>query len=120
MDGYARVSTESQSVATTDRRQLRQGRARRPVGAVLMLTELDRLARSTRALLNPLAVLSGHDAGCTSLGAAWADTPTPHGRCRRTVLGGRATCERALRRARQRGTCAAVPCRRGDRRADGA
>ena len=65
-----------------------------------MVTRLDRLARSTRDLLNTLAAITGKRAGFRSLGDAWADTTTPHGRLMLTVLGGLAEFERELIRAR--------------------
>jgi DNA invertase Pin-like site-specific DNA recombinase len=55
---------------------------------VLMVTRLDRLARSTRDLLNTLATITGKKAGFRSLGDTWADTTTSHGRLMLTVLGG--------------------------------
>jgi DNA invertase Pin-like site-specific DNA recombinase len=61
---------------------------------------LDRLARSTRDLLNVLATVSEREAGFRSLKDAWADTTTPHGRLMLTVLGGLAEFERELIRAR--------------------
>ena len=69
-------------------------------GDVLMVTRLDRLARSTRDLLNTLAAIADKGAGFRSLGDAWADTTTPHGRLMLTVLGGLAEFERELIRAR--------------------
>ena len=45
-----------------------------------MVTRLDRLARSTRDLLNTLAAITDRKAGFRSLGDAWADTTTSHGR----------------------------------------
>ena len=50
-----------------------------------MVTRLDRLARSTRDLLNTLATITGTKAGFRSLGDAWADTTTAHGRLMLTV-----------------------------------
>ena len=67
---------------------------------MLVVTRLDRLARSTRDLLNILAAVAGRQAGFRSLGDAWADTTTPHGRLVLTVLGGLAEFERELIRAR--------------------
>jgi DNA invertase Pin-like site-specific DNA recombinase len=61
-----------------------------------MVTRLDRLARSTRDLLNILDVIAKAGAGFKSLGDAWADTTTPHGRLMLTVLGGLAEFEREL------------------------
>jgi hypothetical protein len=49
-------------------------------GDVLLVTRLDRLARSTRDLLNMLAAIAERKAGFRSLGDAWADTTTAHGR----------------------------------------
>jgi DNA invertase Pin-like site-specific DNA recombinase len=60
----------------------------------------DRLARSTRDLLNVLATISDKGAGFKSLADAWADTTTAHGRLMLTVLGGLAEFERELIRAR--------------------
>jgi len=51
-------------------------------------TRLDRLARSTRDLLNTLAAITAKDAGFRSLHDAWANTTTAHGRLMLTVLGG--------------------------------
>jgi DNA invertase Pin-like site-specific DNA recombinase len=65
-----------------------------------MVTRLDRLARSTRDLLNVLDAVAKRNAGFRSLADAWADTTTPHGRLMLTVLGGLAEFERELIRAR--------------------
>lgn len=120
--GYARVSTDGQSVdaqvrqlqaegcekvfrevasgAETDRRHLRRAISALGTGDVLLVTRLDRLARSTRDLLNTLATIADKGAGFRSLGDVWADTTTPHGRLMLTVLGGLAEFERELIRAR--------------------
>src|SRR5262249_9788627 len=60
----------------------------------------DRLARSTRDLLNVLATIGVREAGFRSLKDTWADTTTPHGRLMLTVLGGLAEFERELIPAR--------------------
>jgi DNA invertase Pin-like site-specific DNA recombinase len=65
-----------------------------------MVTRLDRLARSTRDLLNTLATIADKEAGFRSLGDAWADTTTAHGRLMLTILGGLAEFERELIRTR--------------------
>jgi DNA invertase Pin-like site-specific DNA recombinase len=88
------------SGAKTDRAQLRRVMEQLAPGDVLMVTRLDRLARSTRDLLNTLAAIADRKAGFRSLGDAWADTTTPHGRLMLTVLGGLAEFERDLIRAR--------------------
>jgi Resolvase, N terminal domain len=67
---------------------------------VLTVTRLDRLARSTRDLLNTLATITSKGAGFRSLNDTWADTTTAHGRLMLTVLGGLAEFERELIRAR--------------------
>ena len=88
------------SGARTDRAQLRRAIAELEPGDVLMVTRLDRLARSTRDLLNTLAAITERKAGFRSLGDAWADTTTSHGRLMLTVLGGLAEFERDLIRTR--------------------
>ncbi len=88
------------SGATTDRAQLRRVIEALQPGDVLMVTRLDRLARSTRDLLNTLAAITERKAGFRSLGDTWADTTTPRGRLMLTVLGGLAEFERDLIRAR--------------------
>jgi DNA invertase Pin-like site-specific DNA recombinase len=99
--GYARVSTDSQSVdaqvrqlakagckrvfrevssgAKTDRAQLRRLLGQLEAGDVVTVTRLDRLARSTRDLLNTLATITGKKAGFRSLCDTWADTTTSTG-----------------------------------------
>jgi DNA invertase Pin-like site-specific DNA recombinase len=69
-------------------------------GETLLVTRLDRLARSTRDLLNTQATITDKGAGFRSLHDTWADTTTPHGRLMLTVLGGLAEFERELIRAR--------------------
>jgi DNA invertase Pin-like site-specific DNA recombinase len=61
---------------------------------VLLVTRLDRLARSTRDLLNVLDTVSTKGAGFRSIADAWTDTTTAHGRLMLTVLGGLAEFER--------------------------
>ncbi len=83
--GYARVSTDGQSVtaevtdlrkhgagkvfrevasgAKTDRAQLRRLLDELDAGDVVMVTRLNRLARSTRDLLNTLAAITGKEGG---------------------------------------------------------
>ncbi|WP_370464757.1 recombinase family protein, partial [Methylosinus sp. RM1] len=121
--GYARVSTEGQTLAGQEaalreagatkvysekisgaRAEGRKALARAMVslgpGDVLLVTRLDRLARSTRDLLNVLDTIAKAGAGFRSLADTWADTTTPHGRLMLTVLGGLAEFERELIRAR--------------------
>src|SRR4028119_1937375 len=120
--GYARVSTDGQTLdaqvtqlkaagaekvfrekvsgAQTDRAQLDRLIRGLDHGDVVLVTRLDRLARSTRDLLNVLAAVGEKGAGFRSLHDAWADTTTPHGRLMLTVLGGLAEFERDLIRSR--------------------
>ena len=120
--GYARVSTDGQSLATqlaelrqagctqvfqekvsgarSDRKQLARLLDRLSKGDILVVTRLDRLARSTRDLLNVLGSAAEKGAGFKSLRDTWADTTTPHGRLMLTVLGGLAEFERELIRSR--------------------
>lgn len=116
--GYARVSTDDQDL-TLQREQLRAAgcnklfaekvsgarRARpelermldhlRP-GDVITVTRLDRLARSTRDLLDVAERIRGCGAGLRSLAEPWADTTTPAGRMVMTVFAGIAEFERSL------------------------
>jgi len=98
--GCKKVFREVASGAKTDRAQLRRLLAGIEAGDVLIVTRLDRLARSTRDLLNTLAAITDRKVGFRSLGDTWADTTTSHGRLMLTVLGGLAEFERDLIRAR--------------------
>ena len=98
--GCARVFSETASGAKTERSQLKRAIRALESGDVLVVTRLDRLARSTRDLLNTLAAVSDRGGGFRSLRDAWADTTTPHGRLMLTVLGGLAEFERELIRSR--------------------
>ncbi len=120
--GYARVSTDGQSVdaqvrqltkagckkvfremasgAKTDRSQLRRALDQLDAGDVLMVTRLDRLARSTRDLLNTLAAIADRRPASGPLATPGPTPRPPHGRLMLTVLGGLAEFERELIRAR--------------------
>jgi len=119
--GYARVSTDGQTLdaqqaalkvagatqiysekvsgAVTERKALARAISALWADDVLMVTRLDRLARSTRDLLNVLDAVAKRNAGFKSLNDQWADTTTAHGRLMLTVLGGLAEFERELIRA---------------------
>ena len=106
--GYARVSTDGQSLAAqiaelrsskcekafqekisgarSDRKQLTRLMAVLEKGDVLVVTRPDRLARSTRDLLNLLGTIAEKEAGFKSLRDTWADTTTAHGRLMLTVF----------------------------------
>ena len=120
--GYARVSTDGQTLdaqiekltaegativhrekasgAKSDRAELHRMLDVLEDGDTVLVTRLDRLARSTRDLLNVLGTIADKGAAFRSLNDAWADTTTPHGRLMLTVLGGLAEFERDLIRAR--------------------
>ena len=63
---------------------------------MLVVTRLDRLARSTRDLLDVAERLRDASAGLRSLAEPWADTTSPAGRMVLTVFAGIAEFERAL------------------------
>jgi DNA invertase Pin-like site-specific DNA recombinase len=120
--GYARVSTNGQTLdaqvealeaagadvifeetasgARADRAQLAKAIGTLRAGDTLIITRLDRLARSTRDLLNTLDAIAKRGAAFKSLADAWADTTTAHGRLLLTVVGGLAEFERELIRVR--------------------
>ena len=98
--GCAKVFKEKLSGAKTDRPELAKAISKLEPGDVLVVTRLDRLARSTRDLLNVLDELGKRGAAFKSLRDSWADTTTVHGRLMLTVLGGLAEFERSLIAAR--------------------
>ena len=75
--GCKRVFSEKQSGAKTDRQQLAKALAALTPGDTLIVTKLDRLARSTRDLLNTLAAVGEAGATFKSLGDEWGPTQ-PH------------------------------------------
>jgi DNA invertase Pin-like site-specific DNA recombinase len=110
--GCAKVFAEKVSGAKTDRPELAKLLKRLGDGDVLMVTRLDRLARSTRDLLNILDQIGQQGASFKSLADAWCDTQSAHGQLMITILGGLAQFERSLivartgegrTRARERG-----------------
>ncbi len=121
--GYARVSSKAQDYQAQvealkaagcekiySEKQSGKSRDGRPEFAKLMkallpgdtvvVTKLDRLARSSRDLHNILHELDGLSAGFTSLGESWCDTTTDVGRLMLTIMGGIAQFERSLIRSR--------------------
>jgi DNA invertase Pin-like site-specific DNA recombinase len=120
--GYARCSTEAQdteaqitslkaagadkvyaekiSGAVTDRRELAKAIASLTSGDLLLVTKLDRLARSTRDLLNTIATIADKGAGFRVLDNPAMDTTSAHGRLLLSVLGSIAEFERELIRSR--------------------
>lgn len=120
--GYARVSTDGQSLdsqedqlksagcskifaekvsgAKRQRAQLDRLLSSLEAGDIVLISRLDRLARSTRDLLNILGVIADRGAAFRSLSDGWADTTTAHGRLMLTVLAGLAEFERELIKTR--------------------
>ena len=66
---------ETASGAKTNRTQLRKAIIQLKAGDVLMVTRLDRLARSMRDLLNTLDTVAKAGAGFRSLGDTWRIPP---------------------------------------------
>ena len=120
--GYARVSTDGQTLdsqqaalksagadkvfseivsgAITDRRQLAKTIDCLSEGDLLIVTKLDRLARSTRDLLNTLATVSDKGAGFRVLDNPALDTTSAHGKLLLNILGSIAEFERELIKSR--------------------
>lgn len=116
--GYARVSTEDQNLAlqrsalkgvgckriyeekVSGAKRVRPELARMldqlRAGDVVVVSRLDRLARSTRDLLEIAEQLKEAEAGLRSLHEPWADTTSPAGRMVLTVFAGIAEFEREL------------------------
>jgi DNA invertase Pin-like site-specific DNA recombinase len=116
--GYARVSTDDQKLDIQSRRLLVAGCERlfeekvsgaarnRPAlsmllghlrdGDVLVVTRLDRLARSTAEQLRIAEQIAEKHAGLQSLDEPWADTTSPAGKMVMTIFGGIAEFERSL------------------------
>jgi DNA invertase Pin-like site-specific DNA recombinase len=111
--GYARVSTYGQTLDTqleiyrekvtgahSDRRELLKMLKGLAPGDVVIVTRIDRLARST---FDPFAIVKrivDARAQFRSLAEPWADTGTSTGRLMLAVLGGLADVERDLIRTR--------------------
>ena len=98
--GCERIYREKVSGAKSDRVEL--GKLLKTIGPgdVLIVTRLDRLARSTLDLLSILRRVTEAGAKFKSLKDPWADTTTPHGELMVTILAGLATFERHLIKAR--------------------
>ncbi len=98
--GCEKIYRETASGARTDRPQLQSLLKGLQPGSTLVVTRLDRLARSTIDLLTIIKTIA--DSGCLfkSLADSWCDSTTPGGRLMLTVLGGLAEFERDLIKAR--------------------
>ena len=94
--GCKRVFEEKISGAKRDRAELARMLDQIRDDDVLIVTRLDRLARSTRDLLDIAEKLKEAGAGLRSLAEPWADTTSPAGRMVLTVFAGIAEFEREL------------------------
>jgi DNA invertase Pin-like site-specific DNA recombinase len=116
--GYARVSTDDQNLdiqlqvlkqagcTSIFREKISGARRQRPelakmlehvrAGDMVIVWKLDRLARSTRDLLEISDTIAQAGAGLKSLSEPWADTTSPAGRMVLTVFAGLAEFEREL------------------------
>ena len=84
------------TAATSPRHRSRTGRYARTEWPCVVITRLDRLARSTRDLLDVAEQIQDAKAGLRSLAEPWADTTSPAGGMVLTVFAGIAEFERAL------------------------
>src|SRR3954454_25182207 len=94
--GCKRIYEEKVSGAKRDRPELARLLDHMREGDVVVVARLDRLARSTRDLLEIAEQLKDAGAGLRSLGEPWADTTSPAGKMVLTVFAGIAEFERAL------------------------
>lgn len=98
--GCERLFEEKSSGARRDRPELQRMLDHLRADDVVVITRLDRLARSTRDLLDIAERLNTIGAGLRSLAEPWADTTSPAGRMVLTVFAGIAEFERDLIRER--------------------
>ena len=94
--GCKRIFQEKASGAKRDRPELARMLEQLRDGDVVVVTRLDRLARSTRDLLDIAERLREASAGLRSIAEPWADTTSPAGRMVLTVFAGIAEFERSL------------------------
>lgn len=94
--GCVRVFEEKASGAQRGRPELVKMLDHLQPGNVVTVTRLDRLARSTRDLLDIAERIDQAEAGLRSLAEPWADTTTPAGRMVLTFFAGVAEFERSL------------------------
>jgi DNA invertase Pin-like site-specific DNA recombinase len=98
--GCARIYRETAGGARPDREQLIKLLRNIKRGDQLVVTRLDRLARSILDLLNTLERVADHNATFRSLAEPWADTKAPAGRFMLTMICWLAEFERHLIRER--------------------
>jgi DNA invertase Pin-like site-specific DNA recombinase len=98
--GCTKIFAEKKSGARSDRPKLQRLLDVVDQGDAVIVTRLDRLARSSLDLLHTIDRISNAGASFRSLADAWCDTTTPHGKLILTVLAGLAEFERSLIMAR--------------------
>jgi DNA invertase Pin-like site-specific DNA recombinase len=95
--GCERIFAEKVSGKSTDgRREFQRLMKAINPGDTVVVTKLDRLARSSRDLLNILGQLEEGSCGFVSLGEAWCDTTSDVGKLVITIMSGIAEFERKL------------------------
>lgn len=94
--GCARIFEEKVSGAKTDRLELMRLLDHLREGDVVVVSRLDRLARSTIDLLSIAEQLNRLGAGLRSLAEPWLNTTTPAGQMIMTIFSGIASFERSL------------------------
>lgn len=94
--GCTRIFAEKVSGASRNREQLEKLIDHLRQGDTLVVTRLDRLARSTRDLIDVVERLRTVGAHIKSLAEPWADTGSPAGKMVLTVFAGVAEFERSL------------------------
>jgi DNA invertase Pin-like site-specific DNA recombinase len=95
--GCERIFAEKVSGKSTDgRREFQRLMKALSPGDTVVVTKLDRLARSSRDLLNILGQLEEGSCGFVSLGEAWCDTTSDVGKLVITIMSGIAEFERKL------------------------
>jgi DNA invertase Pin-like site-specific DNA recombinase len=94
--GADKIFSEKESGAKTDRLELRKGIKALRQDDILIVTKLDRLARSLRDILNVLDIISKNGAKFKSICEPWADTTTDMGKFLTNILGSVAELERSL------------------------
>lgn len=98
--GCHKIFADTASGTKADRRELKKMLASLERDDVVVVTRIDRLARSTFDLFSILRSIVDQKAGFRSLAEPWADTATATGRLMIAVLGGIADLERDLIRTR--------------------
>jgi DNA invertase Pin-like site-specific DNA recombinase len=95
--GCERIFTEKASGKSTDGRpEFKRLMKTLNPGDTVVVTKLDRLARSSRDLLNILHELKEGSCGFVSLGESWCDTTSDIGELIVTIMSGIAQFERKL------------------------